>query len=301
MAIFTHLVTDPYGVPGITQAMLFFDNGLENNLNFRMWRRKENNFSKQKWGSMLLSRIMKNCLDIVLPPCCVVCGVRLSSLGTGKVCDRCRSGIRYLVAPFCRVCGIEVFGPELHKPLCGECLRQPPPYSIARSVLRYELQIQQLVHKLKYGRDLSVIPGILELIAHYDMAEFTDIDCIVVVPLHLRRLRRRGLNQAAVLARLFFADRPALIQLDWLTRIKNTVPQTKLGRTARRANLRGVFKARAISSFQGMSVCLVDDVYTTGTTVKECSKVIMKSGAYEVKVLTLARVAVPRRGRLLGL
>jgi predicted amidophosphoribosyltransferase len=77
------------------------------------------------------------------------------------------------------------------------------------------------------------------------------------------------------------------------------MPQTKLGRDARMRNLKGAFQARSISNFQGTVVCLVDDVYTTGTTVIECSKVIMESGAAEVKVLTLARVNVPRSGRYL--
>ncbi len=247
---------------------------------------------------MLLSQFVKNCLDIVLPPCCAVCGVRIPVGQTGMVCGCCNSGVRYLTPPFCRICGMEVLSAGSHKPLCGECLRHPPPYAIARSVVHYELQTQRLVQKLKYGRDLSVIPAIKALIAHYDMTEFADIDCIVVVPLHLRRLRWRGLNQAAVLARLFFADRLALVQLDWLARTRNTVPQTKLGKIARRANLKDAFKIQAMSSFQDMSVCLVDDVFTTGTTVKECSKVIMKNGAREVRVLTLARVAVPHGDRL---
>jgi predicted amidophosphoribosyltransferase len=65
-------------------------------------------------------------------------------------------------------------------------------------------------------------------------------------------------------------------------------------------NLRGAFQARSISNFQGAGVCLVDDVFTTGTTVTECSKVIMENGAAEVKVLTLARVNVPRSGRFLS-
>jgi ComF family protein len=248
---------------------------------------------------MLLSRIVKSCMDIVLPSGCAVCGVRLPFEGHGSFCDRCRAEIRYLVPPFCRICGFEVFGADGYNPLCGECLRNPPPYSIARSVVRYEPQVQQLVHKLKYGSDLSVLPGLRELIDSYDMAEFADIDCIVVVPLHLRRLRQRGLNQAAVLARLFFADRLKLIKSDWLIRTRNTVSQTELGRTARRGNLRGAFQARPTSNFQGAGVCLVDDVFTTGTTVKECSRVIMKSGAGEVKVLTLARVNIPHRGMYL--
>lgn len=246
---------------------------------------------------MLLSRAVKSCLDIVFPAGCTVCGARLSDDEQGCFCLGCYRGIRRLERPLCRICGIEVGGIDGCSPLCGECLRSPPPYLIARSVVRYEREIQQLVHKLKYGSDLSVLPGISELIDFYDMVEFADVDCVVVVPLHLKRLRRRGLNQAAVLARLFFADRLALIHTDWLQRTINTVPQTELGRAARRKNLTGAFKVRPANNFSGATVCLVDDVFTTGTTVSECSKVIMKSGAREVRVLTFARVNTPQRGR----
>ena len=183
---------------------------------------------------MLLSRIAKSCIDIILPPGCAVCGVRMPCEGYGSFCDRCGLGIRHLVPPFCRSCGSEVFGVDGQNPLCGECLKNPPPYSVARSVVRYEAQVQQLVHKLKYGRELSVIPGISELIRNYNMEEFADIDCVVVVPLHLKRLRQRGLNQAAVLARLFFADRLTLIKSDWLIRTRNTVPHRRRPNPAHR-------------------------------------------------------------------
>jgi ComF family protein len=262
-------------------------------------QKTENSVHKkvEKGGNMVFSRLAKNCMNIVLPPGCAVCGVRIPSREDGSICEGCASGIRQLVPPFCRICGIEVFEADGHNPLCGECLKNPPPFAIARSVVRYEQQVRQLVHKLKYGSELSVIPGLSELIKNYDLAEFVDIDCVVVVPLHLRRLRLRGLNQAVVLARLFFADRPALLKPDWLVRIRNTVPQTELGRAARKKNLRGAFQARATSDFQGARVCLVDDVFTTGTTVTECSRVILESGATQVRVLTLARVIVPRSGR----
>ncbi len=246
---------------------------------------------------MLLSHIVRSCMDIVFPQGCTVCGARLSAKDQGKFCQGCRCRFRRLLPPLCRICGIEVGGIDGCSPLCGACLKNPPPYSMARSVVRYEPEVQKLVHKLKYSGDLSVLPGISELIGRYDMAEFSDIDCIVVVPLHLKRLRRRGFNQAAVLAGLFFADRRSLIKTDWLVRTRNTVPQTKLDRTARRKNLRGAFDARATSNFQGATVCLVDDVFTTGTTVGECSQVIQQEGAAEVKVLTFARVNLPHRDR----
>jgi ComF family protein len=248
---------------------------------------------------MVLFGIAKSCMDILLPPGCAVCGRRMAVTRAGNFCVRCAADIRYLRPPFCRLCGLEVIGADGYHPLCGECLDQPPPYSLARSVVRYEGQVQRLIHKLKYGRDTSVLPGISELIANYDMAEFADIDLVVVVPLHVQRLRHRGFNQALVLARLFFPDRLARIQPDWLVRTRNSVPQTALGRAARKRNLRGAFQVRPASSFQGARVCLVDDVFTTGTTVNECSKAIMHSGAREVKVLTLARVNVPHRGRQL--
>ncbi len=244
---------------------------------------------------MLFPWIAKSCMDILFPRSCAVCGVNLRFEGEGCFCDQCDCGFRYLEPPFCRICGCKVFGGDEYAPLCGECLRNSPPYLIARSVVRYEPQIQRLVHKLKYGLDLSVIPAISELICGYDMAEFADIDCIVVVPLYLRRLRRRGLNQAVILARLFFPDRLTCIHSNWLIRTRNTVPQTELGGRERRRNMRGAFQVRTVNKLQGARVCLVDDVFTTGTTVKECSRVIMKSGAREVKVLTLARVNVPHR------
>ncbi len=248
---------------------------------------------------MWLQRIAKSCMDIILPPCCPVCRVRIPVAESGGFCHRCGSSMHYLKPPFCRICGREVAGVSGsgHDPLCGGCLSDPPSFTIARSVVRYEKEVKKLVHRLKYGGELSVIPGVYELINNYDMAEFAAVDWVVVVPLHIRRLRHRGFNQAAVLARLFFADRLDLIKPDWLVRTRNTVPQTELGRNARKKNLRGAFQVGAPADLAGSRVCLVDDIFTTGTTVMECSKVLMCSGAVEVRVLTLARVSVLRSGK----
>lgn len=246
-----------------------------------------------------LKQITKSCMDLLFPQVCVVCDGRLSSRYSTHFCESCGPLIRYLTKPYCRVCGLEVYGDEGYQPLCGECLSKPLPYGLARSVVYYGQEVRQLVHKLKYGRDQSVLPGIREMINSYNLQEFADIDCVVAVPLHLSRLRKRGFNQAAVLARLFFGGKEGPIHGDWLVRGRNTVPQTQLDSKARRKNLQGAFKARSKNCFEGATVCLVDDVFTTGTTVKECSKVIMANRAKKVKVLTLARVMAPKRsGRL---
>lgn len=115
-------------------------------------------------------------------------------------------------------------------------------------------------------------------------------DLIVPVPLHPQRLKERGLNQSVALARLFFPGSLRHLHPDVLVRKRNTPAQTSLNGLARRKNLRGAFAVAENALVQGRTVCLVDDVYTTGTTVSECSRTLLQAGAREVVVLTLARV-----------
>jgi ComF family protein len=180
--------------------------------------------------------------------------------------------------------------------LCGDCLTDPPPFALARAPVRYEGSVRQLIRLLKYQGDTAVIPVLRDLVAGYDLLAFADCRWIVPVPLHRHRLRRRGLNQAAILARHFFADRRKDILLDGLVRVRNTLPQAGLDGVARRKNLRDAFRVTKAKQIDGAAICLVDDVFTTGTTVGECSRALCAAGAETVKVLTLARVATDGRG-----
>jgi ComF family protein len=174
----------------------------------------------------------------------------------------------------------------------------PPPFDLARSLVRYEPAVRQLVQRLKYAGDTSVARGISQIIRGGDLSDFADCDWIIPVPLHVARHRRRGLNQATILASLFFPHKTELIRADWLIRTRHTIAQTSLGGIARRKNLAGAFAVRNDKHLEGAMICLVDDVYTTGTTVGECARALGRHGARVVKVLTLARVAVPQRGRM---
>jgi ComF family protein len=170
-------------------------------------------------------------------------------------------------------------------------LLAPPPFQIARSVVRYEAAVRQLIQKLKYAGDTSVLAAISALIDRGDLSEFADCHWIIPVPLHIKRHRFRGLNQATILAALFFPQKKNVIRPDWLIRTRNTKAQTKLGGVERRKNLVGAFDIRASNELKGSVVCLVDDVYTTGTTVAECAKTLSLAGVEETRVLTLARAA----------
>ncbi len=193
---------------------------------------------------------------------------------------------------------MELAGGEDRDYLCGECLRTPPAFCLARSLVRYEPTVQQLVQRLKFVSDTSVAHGISSVIRGGELTEFADCDLIIPVPLHVDRHRRRGFNQATFLAGLFFPGKRELIRSDWLVRVRNTTAQARLGGIARRKNMLNAFRVRHGIELEKKMVCLVDDVYTTGTTVEECAKVLVRHGVLGVKVLTLARAPVPQRGRI---
>lgn len=253
-------------------------------------------FGRQIMGSA--SKVLRDIMDLLFPPVCSVCRVRLEVAGHEGLCPHCSSGIRYMRQPLCRVCGMELAGEEGREYLCGECLRSPPAFSLARSMVRYEPTVQQLVQRLKYGGDTSVKQGILAVIQGADLSEFADCEWIIPVPLHVERHRSRGFNQATFLAGLIFPGKVPLIRSDWLFRTRNTIAQTSLGGFERRKNLSAAFAVRPWNQLRGSQVCLVDDVFTTGTTAGACATALTRHGARAVKVLTLARTSVPQRGRI---
>jgi ComF family protein len=160
------------------------------------------------------------------------------------------------------------------------------------SVVRYGPPVSGLLHSLKYGANTTVLPALCTILKPF--LDFAPSDCnyIVPVPLHFGRLRLRGLNQAVYLSQLIFPDNQAAIIPDLLQRKRATRPQTGLDGAGRRRNLRGAFALRPGSTVLGKSVCLVDDVFTTGTTLYECGRVLRAAGAAEIRAVTLARVVL---------
>ena len=238
-----------------------------------------------------LADLTRHGTDILFPHRCAACGKKLFGISERKICENCSGDITFLQHPVCRICGMELVGDKVRENLCGECLGNSPPFLLARSVVRYSTPVQKLLYGLKYGKDTSVLPGIAEIISHFDMALFDQCDYVLPVPLHPRRLRQRGLNQSVLLAKIFFQKRAqTILNANSLLRTRNTVPQTTLDGGMRRKNLKGVFAMVNKAGIGGKIVCLVDDVFTTGTTVTECSRVLLYHGAREVRVLTLTRV-----------
>ena len=242
-----------------------------------------NTFVKLWWQGLL---------DLLIPPHCSICACLLAPGDKKGICSSCLAGVAYLSGSQCVICGRELHGPAGSVHRCAACLQQPPGYSRAKSIVRYAPPITDLLFRLKYHADTTVVPAIRELIAGYDFTPFKACDLIVPVPLFRRRLQDRGLNQSLILAQIFFPERSTQIVPDLLGRIRWTAPQTGLTGAARRQNLRGAFRVRDARLVAGKSLTLVDDVFTTGTTVAECSRALRQAGCGEVTVITLARVVL---------
>lgn len=227
--------------------------------------------------------------DFLFPPSCLTCAT--PSLGAGRgICSDCLQNVSLIKPPLCPGCGREMVDSAAGDHLCGFCLRKKPPYSSALGIAHYQEPLASLLHSLKYQGETSVLPALEEITALGTYGKPAGEDRVIPVPLHIHRLRQRGFNQALLLAQIFFPERIDCILVDTLQRTRHTVPQTGLDGTARRKNMSKAFSVRDAGEVKGRKIILVDDVYTTGTTVAECSRVLLAAGAREVHVLTLARV-----------
>jgi len=237
--------------------------------------------------------------DLVFPPKCLICGVfitrdqRLGPDGLADFCPACRAGLLPLPQAHCLCCGrpFDTMVPSVH--VCARCRKKKPIYDQALAAGLYEGALRKAIHGLKYsGRTELARPLAAFMADRLDPPFFPpQVDLILPVPLHRKRLRQRGFNQALLLARKLYHEYEALVRFDLLLRTRWTEPQVNLKGPERLANVRRAFALSDPAAVKNRSVLLMDDVYTTGATVNECGRVLKKAGADQVLVLTLARVA----------
>jgi ComF family protein len=239
----------------------------------------------------------RGCVELIFPARCCFCRVSLIPRGE-VVCPECLALIHYLHSPLCSCCGRELPDSSGGDHLCGSCLRKPPVYAWARAVVSYASPVSHLLHRLKYASDTRALPALIQVLAPFSEVlrqEFQrETDRVVPVPLFSTRLKKRGLNQSLLLARIFFPQAGDTLLADVLIRTRNTPPQTTLDGVARRKNLRAAFAVSNPLAIRGRRIFLVDDVLTTGTTVTECARALLTAGAREIWVVTVARVADSR-------
>ena len=231
--------------------------------------------------------------DLCFPPKCLVCVATLFKPRDMKFCAVCMESIQLIGEPYCNYCGRPLPNAAGDNHLCSDCLHGSMWYfTMARAVFLYDDSIAKLLHSFKYGgrtTGLATFRAARKRIGKMEGLN-SEPDLVIPVPLHIKRLRQRGFNQALLLARVFFPEQKDRISTSLLKRCRLTRPQTELNGKKRRENLHGAFCVETSERLKGKKVLIVDDVYTTGTTVNECARTLRCAGAQEVQVLTLARV-----------
>jgi ComF family protein len=236
-------------------------------------------------------------VDWLYPPRCRACGGRIHGPDSEYFCPSCWRQIRIVSHPLCTVCGRPFLDGSGDDHCCGPCLSRPPHFAWARAWACYprnegdDHPLRHVVQKFKYGRKVSLGKPLGRLMTA-GCGEFlngSDTDLILPVPLHPKRLRWRGFNQSVLLARQVSRAYGIPLEPFVISRGKNTLPQTELSEEERTKNVRGAFSVDSKEAVNRKNILLVDDVYTSGATVNECSRALMKAGANQVYVLTLTR------------
>jgi ComF family protein len=242
-------------------------------------------------GGILLSGVTSAVRGLFFPEGagCPVCGRRGSPRHLCRVCVEMWAELAYGLTP-CEKCGRFQSVKEEEK-ICPDCRNSEAPYCIARGVAPYEGAVREALHDFKFcgRRELAYPFG--ELMASMAVSIFPvrSIAAVIPVPLHENRLRERGFNQAAQLSEVVSRILKIPMAGEALVRLRETPSQTSLSREQRQANLKGAFEVgKQPPMIKGKTVLLVDDVYTTGATVQECSRVLVDFGVKEIYVVTLA-------------
>jgi ComF family protein len=247
------------------------------------------------------SKIGASLFAVLFPSDCRICALPLVEVWRLPVCRECLDTIRPIEDGLCAICGERIFSPYAFggpdEPRCGLCRRIEPLFARAVAYGSYENELRELIHLLKYGsvRPAANVLGTMLARAIDKLESELPAEPLILipVPLHRRKLRQRGFNQAELIARAAVtASSPGQrLRLcpEILVRKRETASQIGLTSHQRRENLRGAFGLAQPDALKGREVLLVDDVLTTGATVSECARVLRRAGATKVWVATVAR------------
>jgi competence protein ComFC len=229
--------------------------------------------------------MIKHFFDLLYPPKpkCSICG----RAGAEPVCNVCLASLDYLPGITCLHCGKQL-NEQYGDCICPDCKTGEFYYERAFSCFEYSGMGKKLIHKLKYEGKIQLTPVIAGLMAERLENERLAIDAIVPVPIHEKKLMARGFNQSYIIAREL-GERLRKPVADCLERKSETKEQYNLSRNQRVLNISGAFSVKLSYNIgKYMNILLVDDIYTTGSTVNECSKVLKRAGADKVFVITAA-------------
>ena len=235
----------------------------------------------------VLKKTTLQAVDTVLPPRCVISGEMVDK--QGMISAESWADLDFIAPPFCAQCGIP-FEFEIEQGVkCSSCIEKPPPYESARAALKYNDTSRDMVLGFKHGDQTHAVRAFTPWLEMAGKELFEDADLLIPVPLHYRRLIARRYNQAALLAQSLAKKTNIPVAVDALKRTRATKVQGHMKAAERHKNVKAAFSLNPKIDVKSKNIILIDDVLTTGATVKECTKTLLKAGAGTVHVLTLTR------------
>lgn len=234
-------------------------------------------------------RILSNLLDLVYPPRCILCE-RILDYNISRrmeICEDCIKENQPIGEPRCKICSRPIpYGVER----CDDCKQYNHEYTQGWALWIYEDKVKEAIYRLKYG-ELSVYGktmGAYMVRCFRKEYEKAGIHCIIPVPIHPKRKRRRGFNQAQSIGEEISREMNIPIFFKVLHRTKDTKPNSGLSYIARRENIKGAFEIREREKIEGKNILIIDDIYTTGSTIDACAEILKYSGAEKVYFTTVS-------------
>lgn len=239
-----------------------------------------------------MTSFFKTLFNIILPPRCAYCGKIIAD--EHGICAECFKKLHFISEPYCKICGTPFeneteIATSSHF-ICPNCASKKRITRFNRSAVIYDDFSKKALLSFKFQDKISLSKLFVKWLKVAGKDIFTEgVDLLIPVPLSYRRLFKRRYNQSALLAYDLSKSTEIPVLLDTLIKIKHTKPQASLKENARLTNLKNAYKVQKNEQIKGKRVLLIDDIMTTGSTLSECSKTLLKAGAKSVDTLTVAR------------
>ncbi len=241
----------------------------------------------------VLTGCVRLALDWFYPRHCYHCGEPLNDAPAQMLCETCNEDLsaRRITGCVCAVCGLPLAGEPAPETVCMMCRGEERHFDAARAFFTYASPVPSIIRHFKFEGDYFLGPMLLRdaLERGWLPTDVEEVDAVVAVPLHTKRRRERGYDQALLLARVIAAQLDCELVRRTLVRTRYTTQQSLLPTTKRWDNVRRAFAVRKPKNIRDRRLLLVDDVMTTGNTADACASALKTAGARQVKVLTLAR------------
>jgi len=244
----------------------------------------------------MIEYIKEGMLNFVFPLDCKICEKPIRESKGYSICEDCFKTIELIEYPYCIKCGkpllLTDFFKENREILCLECKRKKYSFEFSRSMGIYNKVLKKCIHLFKYYGEKKLAIPLGKLMVDYLLknVEFIKkIELIIPVPLHNNDLKKRGFNQSVLLGKVIGDYFSVPVRERVLIKKKLTPFQVNLSKKERERNILGAFSLEKPEEIEGKNILILDDVFTTGSTVEECAKELMKARVNNIFVLTLAR------------